>query len=173
MSSIDGMDEVLDMLDGLKEEILQAALVGVRKGLGRIVAQAKANLGDGVGTGQLRNSITSMAELQGDHIEGQVIAASDHAVYREMGTGPRGEANHAGIAPIPVTYKVDGTTIEYTTKKGKHIRYHIKGWVYKDPKTQSFRYTEGQAAHPYLYPAYKIRKPNLITDVKTAINNRR
>lgn len=152
MSSIDGMDEVLDMLDGLKDEIMQAALKGLKKGLKRTVREAKALCP--VDTGQLRNSIIDVAMVRGGQIEAEVGATAEYAVYVEMGTGPKGEANHAGISP------------------NANPTYSPKGWVYKDPKTGEFRYTNGMPARPFLYPAYKLTRDKIVGDVKKAIDNR-
>lgn len=172
MSSIEGLDEVFDALDGMKEEILLAALQGLREGMKLTVAEAKTLcLGD---TGGLRNSITDMAEIDGDKIDAQVVATAEHAVYVEMGTGPKGEANHAGISPnAKPTYKMDGRTIKRVSKKGKPYEYHVNGWFYTDPKSNTVKYTEGQPARPFMYPAFKLTKDALIAKVKAAINNRR
>jgi len=148
---LEGLGTTLTMLDGLKAEIIEAAAAGLRKGLKRTVKEAKALCT--VDTGGLRNSITDIVTVEGNTVDGQVVATAEHAVYVEMGTGPVGEANHAGIASVPVTYSP-------------------KGWTYKDPKTGEFIHTRGQAAQPYMYPAYKLTKDLVVQDVKVAINNR-
>lgn len=172
MSSIEGVDEVFDALDGLKEEILLAALQGLREGMELTVKAAKNLCPEK--DGQLRNSITSMAEIQGDKIDAKVTPTAEYAICVEMGTGPKGEANHAGISPnAKPVYTVTGTDIKRVSKKGKPYGYHLDGWFYIDPETEEFRYTEGQPARPFMYPAFRLTKDALITKVKTAINNRR
>ena len=101
MSSIEGLDELLDELDSLEQDILDAAALGLAKGLKRTVGIAKALCP--ADSGQLRNSITSVVERKGDTVDGQALATAGHAVYVEMGTGPAGQANHQGVAPVPVT----------------------------------------------------------------------
>ncbi len=152
MSSIEGMDDVLGMLDGLEDELLLAAMKGLEKGLKRTVAEAKALCQ--VDTGGLRNSIQSHVSRQGDKIDGTVSATGEHAVYVEMGTGPVGEVNHAGISP------------------NAKPTYSPKGWTYFHPKQKQFFYSRGQPARPYMYPAYKLTKRQIIEDVKAAINKR-
>lgn len=149
MSSIDGMDEVMAQLDGLKDEIRAKAMQGLGEGLKLIVKDAKA-LAAYV-TGDLREHITSRIEDKAGQIDAAVVSTSDHAVYVEMGTGPTGAENHAGIAPVPVTYKTEG-------------------WTYRDPETGDYIHTNGQAAQPYLYPAYRNNKPNVLKCVADAIN---
>lgn len=151
MSSIEGLDELLDELDDLTNEILDAAVIGLSKGLKRTVGVAKALCQ--VDSGQLRNSITSVVERKADTVDGQVLATAGHAVYVEMGTGPVGQANHQGIAPVPVTYR--------TTP-----------WVYRSKKDGKFYRTKGQPARPYLYPAYKQTKGLILNDVRKAIEQR-
>lgn len=149
--TIEGLDGLLDDLEGLGEETALAAMVGLEKGMKRSVAVAKELAPKDMG--QLRNSITSYTEANGDTIEGTIIAGAKYAVYVEMGTGPKGNASHAGISP-------DAKPI-YTTK----------GWTYHHPK-RGFIYTLGHPAQPYLYPAYQQTKALIKHDVQEAINTK-
>lgn len=71
-------------------------------------------------------------------------------MYVEMGTGPVGEANHAGISPN-VNPMYTQPYVLRTSKNGK--KYRVKGWYYFNEKSGSVRYTEGQPARPFMYPA--------------------
>ncbi len=151
MSSIEGLDELLDELDSLEQDILDATALGLAKGLKRTVAIAKALCP--ADSGQLRNSITSVVDRKQDTVDGQALATAGHAVYVEMGTGPVGQAKHQGVAPVPVTYRTTG-------------------WVYRSKKDGKFYRTKGQPARPYLYPAYKQTRGLILGDVRKAIEAR-
>lgn len=153
MSSIEGLDELLDQLDGLEEAVLEGAQHGLARGLKITVGEAKALCP--VDTGQLRNSITSMVERKLDRVDGQVLATARHAVYVEMGTGPVGQANHQGVAPVPVTYRVTP-------------------WVYpmKTNKGIIFRHTRGMPARPFMYPAYKQTRRRILAEVKRCVEEK-
>jgi hypothetical protein len=170
VSSIEGLDELMDELDDLEEDIIDGLILGLSKGLKRTVEVAKEILkGNGdVDTGQLLNSITSFVERKGDTVDGQAVATAGHSIYVEMGTGPVGQANHQGVAPVPVTYRTAGTT--RTLKNGK--TYTLRGWVYYDKKTGQYRYTEGQPARPYMYPAYKVTRELIVNDAREAVQQK-
>lgn len=145
----EGLDALLEQLEEMAEEIKDAALQGLKAGLSETVAWAKNAVQED--TGQLRNSIISTAERQGNEIYGKAVAGASHAVYVEMGTGPKGQASDGGKAPIGATYTTHG-------------------WVYRDPKTGNFYYTYGQPANPFMYPAYKATKDTIKDKIAEAIN---
>lgn len=83
----------------------------------------------------------------GQHIEG-VVSTNAYGVYVEFGTGPKGQADHAGVAPIGVTYR---STPWYIHKD------QVKG-PYKFLERGDYYLTYGQKAQPFLYPAWKSAK---------------
>jgi hypothetical protein len=85
-------------------------------------------------------------------IEGTVSALPDWALYVEFGTGPKGQANHAGISPnVPVSYT-------------------SHSWVYPTGDGE-FRRTSGQPAKPFLYPTSKIMEPVFVQAASNEIRN--
>ena len=97
----------------------------------------------GVSSGELRNSIFTKVEQDADATIGCVYTNKEYAPYVEFGTGPVGEANHAGISPnVPVAYRQDG-------------------WVWQDEEG-GFHSTEGQPAQPFMYPALKSMEKHVI-----------
>lgn len=84
--------------------------------------------------------IQSNTKVTPDGIEGKVFSVTPYAAYVEFGTGPKGQADHAGISPnVPVTYT-------------QH------SWVYHS-EDYGFVTTSGQPARPYLYPTAKQVEP--------------
>ena len=61
--------------------------------------QAAAKLLCPVSQGELRNSIRSSVQRVDDRVVGAVYTNKAYAPYVEFGTGPKGEADHAGISP--------------------------------------------------------------------------
>lgn len=137
-------------LDNLDEEMLEGALKGATDGLKKLVDAARALAP--VDTGQLRNSISSEARIEGDRVIGKAEAKAEHAVYVEFGTGPRGEAHHEGTAPFDVVYRT-------------------KGWSYEDPETKERIWTMGQAAQPFMYPAFLATRDAVYQDVARGVKD--
>lgn len=88
-----------------------------------------------VDTGELQNSIDYNVDISAKGFTGKVFTNKEHGIYVELGTGPKGEANHIGISP-----------------EIKPI-YSPSGWVYYDTDKQKFIFTNGQPARPFMYPA--------------------
>lgn len=150
-AEIQGLDDVLAMLENLEaESIIKAARKGLQDGLQDI--RSEAQMLCPVDTGQLRNSIKTRTKIKGGELVGEVYTAAEHARYVELGTGPRGEANHAGIDP------------EIAAK----VTYSPKGWTYKD-KNGEYRGTRGMPARPFLYPAFKSQKGNAYRKMARAV----
>lgn len=97
----------------------------------------------GVSSGELRGSIFTEVHQDADATIGSVYTNKEYAPYVEFGTGPVGQANHAGISPaVPVAYVQEG-------------------WVWPDVEG-GFHYTEGQPAQPFMYPALKTMEDHVV-----------
>lgn len=96
-----------------------------------------------VDTGELRGSIYSKVEQDAGSTIGTVYTNKQYAAYVEFGTGPVGQANHAGISPEMA------------------VSYTQEGWVWPDTEG-GFHYTEGQPAQPFMYPALKSMEKRVV-----------
>ena len=94
----------------------------------KTVVQPEAKLRAPANEGELRNSIRVRLKVNGNKISSEIFTNSDHGAYVELGTGPKGLADHSGISP-------EGP-------------YHFQ-------KVGEFYKMYGQPAQPYLYPALK------------------
>ena len=143
-----GLDDIMSMLDALDDKrLMDAARRGMQRGLEAIQGEAKMNCRKNreVGGGDLMKSIQTRTRFEGDELVGEVYFGKKYGVFVEMGTGPKGEENHKGVNP------------EWLAK----TTYNPEGWVYptgKDDPDEKFRYTLGQPARPFLYPAYQSQK---------------
>lgn len=139
-----GLDDIMGMLDALDDKrLMDAARRGLQRGLQDIRGEAQMLCPKD--TGALKNSIKTRTRVEGDELVGEVYVGKKYGVFVEMGTGPKGEENHKGVNP------------EWLAK----TTYSPEGWVYptgKDDPDEKFRYTLGQPARPFLYPAYQSQK---------------
>lgn len=126
---LEGLDEVLESLDSLIDEsTLEAAL-----GKACAVVEAAAKQKAPKDTGELRRSITSKVEMQGDDMVGVVYTPLEYAPYVEYGTGLFAE--EGGRADVPWSYQND---------KGEWIS------------------TSGQKPQPYMRPALDENREEIL-----------
>lgn len=93
--------------------------------------------------GELRGSIYTKAEQEADAVTGTVYTDAPQAAFVEFGTGPVGQADHAGISPnVPVAYTQEQ-------------------WVWADEEG-GFHTTGGQPAQPFMYPALKSMEKQVV-----------
>ena len=102
-----------------------------------------------VDTGRLRSSITHSVDANENGISIVIGTNVEYAPYVEFGTGPKGEASTSG------------------KDVGASISYRKDGWVF--PIDGSFRYTKGQPARPFLYPALINNKANVVAIIENEL----
>ena len=130
--------------------------------------QAAAKLLCPVSQGELRNSIRSSVQRVDDQVVGTVYTNKVYAAYVEFGTGPKGEADHAGISPaISPSYSQSPWWIhESQIDKETAERYH---WFYLDTPDGRFYQCTGQPAQPFIYPALKDNEERIVRNMQNHI----
>lgn len=125
------------------------------------LVEGSARLKCPVNYGELRQSIHSMVETGERNIVGICYAAKSYAPFVELGTGPRGEANHVGISPdVSPIYSQSGWWIhESQISQAVARKYHFFSIKTKDGK---FYYTSGQPAQPFMYPALRDNQARIV-----------
>lgn len=96
-----GLQDILDALDGAIDTGRIEAAMGKACALVERSAKQKAPKG----TGELRRSITSKVETDGDNVVGVVFTPLEYAPYVEFGTGLFAE--EGGRADVPWCYQDD------------------------------------------------------------------
>lgn len=152
-----GMEDVMAMLDTMDPEGVKRAMhEGLSRALEKIEAAAQNECPRD--NGALKNSIKYRIKIGNGEMVGEVYSNKEYAVYVEMGTGPKGEANHEGVNP------------EWL----KEVTYNPKGWFVpkkgEDGKDEGF-FTEGYRARPFLYPAFKSQQGNVYKEITRAFQN--
>lgn len=153
------------MIKGAKELDRKLAMLGdisirtgVSKGIQHVQGVAKENCP--VNDGELKNSILTSVQEQGDSTIGSCYTNKSYGPYVELGTGPQGQANHIGISPnVDVAYSQSPWWIhESQIDRNAAEKYH---WFYIDTQEGRFYQCSGQAAQPFLYPALKNNKDTI------------
>lgn len=136
--SVVGMEEVLDSLDKLIDVDKLTKAVGKACAVVERSAKQKAPKG----TGELRRSITSKVEPNGDNPIGIVFTPLEYAPYVEFGTGLFAE--NGGRMDVP--------------------------WNYQDDKGE-WHSTSGQHPQPFMRPALNENREQIKRIIREAIKN--
>ena len=130
--------------------------------------QAEAKLLCPVQDGELRRSIQTKVQREGDSVTGVVYTNKKYAPYVEFGTGPKGEADHAGISPVVTPSYVQKPWWIHESKVDAEVaeRYH---WFFIDTPDGRFYQCTGQAAQPFLYPALKNNEKRVAKNMEDAL----
>lgn len=149
--------------------------IDLRRGVERAMktVQADAKIFCPGNTGELQQSIMTTVEGTSDYVIGKCYTDKRYAPYVEFGTGPVGEANHQGISPtIEPSYVQHGWGIPaYAIDRNDAVeKYHFKEGVYEDSNgfQYLYYYTNGQPAHPFMYPALKDNEEKVTDQIAEA-----
>lgn len=153
----------------LESKLDKISKVDMRKGVGKAIQHvqgaAKGNCAFKQATGELRESIYTSLEEDGDAVRGTCYTNKEYAPYVEFGTGPVGQANHQGVSPdVAYAWGQTGWMIPGDAmSREKAERYGLGVVEGKDGKPKGYL-TNGQAAQPFLYPALKDHEDE-VTDI--------
>lgn len=133
---IKNADRLLHRLNNIANMELEDTMFKATK---KVHAQAKAlaPTNKHEGGGFLRESIHMEVKKTSHSIQGRVYTNTQYAPYVEFGTGIKGK----GTYPYDI--------------KGLNLSYRDTPWVYTPDDGETFYYTKGQKAQPYMYPALK------------------
>lgn len=142
---------------------------GLRGSIGRQIALVQASAKEeapvrrfGSGGGELRQSIMTQMETYSDWMVAICYTNKEYAPYVEFGTGPNGEAHHAGISPdVHPVYKQRGWVIPADAMSVEAAQSYGFGIARDGDKVIGY-YTRGQAARPFMYPALKNNEGEII-----------
>lgn len=137
-AEIKGLDAVLKRLDNTIG--IEKVEKNVQKACAIVERAAKENAPKG--TGELRRSISSRVENNGEDVSGYVFSPLEYAPYVEYGTGLFAEAGN-GRKDVP--------------------------WSYQDDKGE-WHSTSGMKPHPFLRPALEDNRIQIILALKEGMN---
>lgn len=130
---------------------------GVKKATAHVQQEAKALCGGfKISKGELRQSIYTATEYEGDICRGVCYTNKEYAPYVEFGTGPVGQKNHEGISPnVAIAYSQSGWRIPASAMSVEDAEVYGLGIARNSAGEVIGYYTNGQPAHPFMYPALK------------------
>ena len=134
--SFDGLDDILKRFDEMANPAKVEAALGKSCAIVERSAKEKAPKGGG----DLRRSIESRVEQNGDDLQGVVFTPLFYAPYVEFGTGLFAEEK--GRKDVP--------------------------WVYQDEKGE-WHTTSGMKPHPYLRPALEENREQIVQIIKESL----
>jgi HK97 gp10 family phage protein len=162
--NIKGLDKLMKKYGTLATQVVGQSM---EKAVGTSIkmVQGEARLMCPVNDGELRRSIMTDTEVQDGKVTGIMYTNKKHALYVEFGTGPAGEADHAGISPsVSPSYSqspwwIHESQIDAATAE----KYHM---FYIDTPEGRFYQSSGQAAQPFMYPALKNNEERATRNIK-------
>lgn len=145
-------------LEGKLNNLSKIDLIqGIKQAVSFIQGEAKALCGGfKISKGELRQSIYTATESEGDICRGICYTNKSYAPYVEFGTGPNGQESHTGTSPnVSVVYNQNGWVIPPDAMSISEAEAYGLGVARgKDDEILGY-YTNGQAAAPFMYPALK------------------
>lgn len=161
--SVDGMKELDRKLAAMSEMDLKEE---ISRAIDYVQQCAVGNVSSHTNMGELKQSIYKDVYESGDSVIGECFTNKEYSIYVELGTGPRGQENHAGISPDanPVYTQSPWWIHESQIDRSLAEKYH---WFYIDTPQGRFYQCNGQPAHPFMYPALKDNRDTILKDFKT------
>lgn len=135
---LEGLDNVLDRLDSILDPEELKIVMGRACAMVERSAKQKAPKN----TGELRNSITSKVETDGNEVIGVVFTPLEYAPYVEYGTGLFAE--EGGRKDVP--------------------------WHYQDDEG-NWHSTSGQKPQPFMRPAFNENREDILRLLREGILN--
>ena len=143
-----GLESLLRKLNAMGGKTLDA----IERAVDTTVEATHGDAGRNTKYGSIRSALQREVKVDGNSVNGRVFINLFHAQFIEFGTGPKGQANHAGISP--------NVGVSYT----RH------SWVYPT-EDGGFVTTSGQPAKPFLYPAAKQNEDVFEREVAKELTN--
>ncbi|MGL5086172.1 MAG: HK97-gp10 family putative phage morphogenesis protein [Clostridium sp.] len=143
MAKVKGLESLLKKLSKLGGDVEEVMFKSMQKQ--SEIVKGEAKLLCPVDSGDLRQSIYSKVKRTDGKVIGVIYTNSDHAAYVEFGTGKVGES----------TNKNTEVSVSYKQEK----------WLVNIPGI-GVRFTAGQPAQPYMYPALRNNREKIIENIK-------
>lgn len=164
---IEGLDKLMKKYGQLAETVAEQSM---EKAVGRAIKmiQGEAKLLCPTHDGELRDGIKTKTERLDDRVIGSVYINKKYAQFVELGTGPKGQADHSGISPAltPAYSQSPWWIHESQIDADIAEEYH---WFCIDTPDGRFYQCSGQAAQPFMYPALKNNEERVTRNVSNYI----
>lgn len=160
--TISGVEEITAKLNSIADGETFKKAVGKACALVERAAKEKAPKGN---SGNLRNSITSKVENDGNNIVGTVYTPLEYAPYVEFGTGLFAEGGK-GRKEVPWVYVEGGSSDGNNSKKVYTEQEAVATVEFLQEKGLDAKLTYGEHPNPFMRPALIENKQNIMQILK-------
>lgn len=155
--------------DGLDKKLKQLAEIDMKRAVGEVIqiVRLAATLNCPIDTGELQQDIA--ADVEGDSIRaiGTCWTNKAYAPYVEFGTGPKGQADHAGISPDVTPVYTQSPWWIHESQVDRRVAEKYR-WFYIDTPEGRFYQCTGQPAHPFMYPALHDNEDKILSNMRAS-----
>lgn len=152
--------------DELDKKLKQLAEIDMKRAVGEVIqiVRLAATLNCPIDTGELQQDIA--ADVEGDSIRaiGTCWTNKAYAPYVEFGTGPKGQADHAGISPDVTPVYMQSPWWIHESQVDRRVAEKYR-WFYIDTPEGRFYQCTGQPAHPFMYPALHDNEDKILSNM--------
>ena len=152
--------------DELDKKLKQLAEIDMKRAVGEVIqiVRLAATLNCPIDTGELQQDIA--ADVEGDSIRaiGTCWTNKAYAPYVEFGTGPKGQADHAGISPDVTPVYTQSPWWIHESQVDRRVAEKYR-WFYIDTPEGRFYQCTGQPAHPFMYPALHDNEDKILSNM--------
>lgn len=162
-------DGLKELCVGLDKIVAQAGKAEYVKEAGQFVRGAAIEGCPG-NSGYLRQNIFCDFEETEEDAKSEVYTDVSYGGFVELGTGPRGAADHDGISPnVTPAYTMEPWWI-HESQVDQWVAEQYR-WPYIDTDQGRFYKCSGQPAKPFLYPALKDNEQKVLRIMRDGMNN--
>lgn len=152
--------------DELDKKLKQLAEIDMKRAVGEVIqiVRLAATLNCPIDTGELQQDIAT--DVEGDSIRaiGTCWTNKAYAPYVEFGTGPKGQADHAGISPDVTPVYTQSPWWIHESQVDRRVAEKYR-WFYIDTPEGRFYQCTGQPAHPFMYPALHDNEDKILSNM--------
>lgn len=152
--------------DELDKKLKQLAEIDMKRAVGEVIqiVRLAATLNCPIDTGELQQDIA--ADVEGDSIRaiGTCWTNKAYAPYVEFGTGPKGQADYAGISPDVTPVYTQSPWWIHESQVDRRVAEKYR-WFYIDTPEGRFYQCTGQPAHPFMYPALHDNEDKILSNM--------
>lgn len=152
--------------DELDKKLKQLTEIDMKRAVGEVIqiVRLAATLNCPIDTGELQQDIAT--DVEGDSIRaiGTCWTNKAYAPYVEFGTGPKGQADHAGISPDVTPVYTQSPWWIHESQVDRRVAEKYR-WFYIDTPEGRFYQCTGQPAHPFMYPALHDNEDKILSNM--------
>lgn len=155
--------------DELDKKLKQLAEIDMKRAVTQAIQTVRAAAVNNcsVDTGELRQSIYAEVSEQEGIVTGICWTNKAYAPYVEFGTGPKGQADHAGISPDVTPVYTQSSWWIHESQVDRRVAEKYR-WFYIDTPEGRFYQCTGQPAHPFMYPALHDNEDKILNDMRAS-----